>query len=1491
MRRMLWSAFITVVSGFILIPALSAQLRVITTVAGREFTYPSPVPALDAPMGAPRGIALDRAGNVYFSSQNFNMILRISAQGIITVAAGNGFRGFSGEGDLGVNASLNDPLGILVDREGNLYIADKGNHRVRRMDTDGVLTTIAGNGAPGFSGDGGPARLASLRSPSGLALDSAGNLYISDTDNHRIRRVSSNGTITTIAGTGQGTYSGDGGAAVSASLYLPEGLAIDGAGNLYIADLGNNRIRRINTQGVIGTYAGNGNRTVSGDGGSATAAGIALPRDIAFDREGNLLVSDQDSFRIRRISPQGVIGRFAGSGVSGLSADGVLASGADMNPYGLAVDPAGSVYIAEYGNNKVRRITSNGLITTVAGTDFDTHSPDGVAAPSAILDFMGNLSLDRQGNLYMAGGNRIRRLGTDGSFVTVVGTGKSGYAGDGGPANQAMLAAPFASAFDSRGNMIVVDTYNHRVRRITPNGIISTIAGTGRGVYGGDGGPATSASLFLPTGVAVDQEDNIYVADLNLRIRRIDRNGIITTFAGNGSNSYSGDGGLATLASIGQPYGVAFDGQGNLYIADNFNHVVRRVTPQGVISTYAGNGVGGYSGDGGAARNARLNSPFGLFFDSLGNLFIGDFGNHRVRMVNPAGIITTVAGNGTRGFSGDGGLALMAQLNNPFGVAVNASGVLYISENANWRIRAVLSTPPTIQVEPTELTFAAGSGELPAASQTLSIRGSAQGMAYTASVDSQSSSWLRIDSATGNAPSRLQISVDARDLKPGDYTGAITINSTVASPPVQTARVSLQVRQGKEPTLGLSTERLSFALNEGGGESTQYFAVRNTGGGTLPFRLEIETASGGDWLRVGPENGEVPAGTAQPVKVGANPGTLAPGTYRAAVIARSGQQREVMPVVMTITASRNTILTTQSSLTFETVAGGGRPAPQSFAVLNVGSGTMSWSAEARTLSGGQGWLRLSSRSGRVDRPFVDLSNVEVAIDQSGLAPGEYYGQIDIRAAADNSPQIVSVILNVAREGTNLGPEVRPSALVFTGITGENPGSQTITIANLGRTAANFESSRIGGWFLQAPEAAQVEPNRPARIIVQPDFTNLTPGVRRGAITLLFQDGTIRTVSLLSVAASPETARDIERGAASCSNTTLQVSITSLQAGFRANVGQASTVSARIVDSCGTPLAPEPGRATVDVWASFSNGDPQITLTHIGAGQWTGSWRPVRAEPSVTVTVTGLYAVGLLQQLGRQAITGSALDIRTTPLVTEGGIKHAATIRTTLVAPGSLLAVQGRNLSEKEVVVEGVPYPSELAGTEVLLGDRPLPLLYTSDGQVNVQVPYNLPVNTQHQLIARRGTAISVPERLSVAAAQPGIFTVDSSGAGQGVITHADRVTIAGPESIAAEFQRPSSPVRRGQGIVVFATGLGQVSPAVAPGLPAPAEPLARVVNPLQLTIGGVPALVSFAGLSPGLSGVYHVEAVVPENAPAGDQVPVILEVAGQASPAVTMAIR
>jgi len=702
--------FPDLVSGQIVLPGPG----IINSIAGSGVSGYSGNggPATSAKLDGPQSVIVDSAGNLYIADTQNNVIRKVVfSTGIISTVAGNNTAGYSGDGGVATSAEINGPRGIAVDALGGIYIADTNNNVIRKVNSAGIISTVAGNGTAGYTGDGGAATSAELNAPAYLAVDLSNNIYITDTNDEVIREVNaSTGKINTVAG-GSGICSthtdpvGDGCLAIHAVFDVPEGVAVDTLGNLYIADTGFSRIRKVTAStNIITTVAGNGTAGFSGDGGVATSAELLSPFGLAVDVAGNLYIADTGNQRVREVNAAtGNISTIAGNGTSGFTGDGGTATSAELeNPENIAVDNYGNTYTADPASNNVRSVGSSsahivlpgsGLINTVAGIGTAGYSGDGGSATSAKIHNPLAVTVDSFGNIYFAdeANEVVRKVSAvTGIISTVAGSGTKGFSGDGGAATSAELNFPDGVAVDALGNVYIMDCNNYRVRKVAAlTGIISTVAGNGTAGFSGDGGTATSAEIDLTNGLAIDSARNLYISDTNNnRIRKVTAAGIISTVAGNGTAGFSGDGGAATSAELNSPTGVIVDGAGNIYLGDYLNNRVREVTAAGIISTVAGNGTAGFSGDGGAATSAELNRIFQVAVDTSGNLYIVDQANSRIRKVT-AGVISTVAGNGTAGYSGDGGAATSAELNGPTGVAVDAAANIYISDSSNNRIRAV----------------------------------------------------------------------------------------------------------------------------------------------------------------------------------------------------------------------------------------------------------------------------------------------------------------------------------------------------------------------------------------------------------------------------------------------------------------------------------------------------------------------------------------------------------------------------------------------------------------------------------------------------------------------------------------------------------------------------------------------------------------------------------------------------------------------------------
>ena len=654
------------------------------------------VPAVQADLDGPSDVAVDSRGNVYVAEYGSGRIRRVDRDGLITTVVDDRRAEVDGSLEPALRNLVFTPQRLGADRQGNLYYSEQASGRICKSDLGGSLSTLAGMGPfhRGRSGEGGRAAKALLSTVGGIASDASGQVYFADMYNHCVRRVDALGVIATIAGAGRPGFGGDGGPAREALLDSPTGLAVDESGSVYVCDTRNARVRRIDRDGIIETVAGGGEpKLATGDGCSATTAHLGGPTGLAADTDGNVYIVDTDMHRLRRVTPDGVISTLAGTGNRGRDGDFGPAAAADLNwPCGVVADAQGRVYISDTANHQVRRIGRDGRIETIAGTGKPGLRGDGGQARKSMLRRPGGVAVDRAGTVYIAdmGNHRIRKVDPSGLISTVAGTGNSGLGDDGGQAPGAVLDKPFGVAIDASGNVYFSDIGNHRIQKIDPSGTVSTVAGKGEPGYSGDGGPAAGAMLHCPAMIATDASGNLYCADRdNQRVRKIDSEGIISTLAGSGRCGYGGDRGPAEEAFLDSPMGVLVDQAGNVYVADKGNARVRKIDGAGIITTFAGGGEVFSTGDGGPAEVAHFGDPQGIALDASGSVYVADMHRNRIRKFRPGGRVTTFAGTGEGAFGGDGGPAAKALLCRPEGLAVDDNGNVYVADSGNGRVRRI----------------------------------------------------------------------------------------------------------------------------------------------------------------------------------------------------------------------------------------------------------------------------------------------------------------------------------------------------------------------------------------------------------------------------------------------------------------------------------------------------------------------------------------------------------------------------------------------------------------------------------------------------------------------------------------------------------------------------------------------------------------------------------------------------------------------------------
>lgn len=638
----------------------------------------------------------------------------------VTCASVFTYSGFSSGGyadGTGVEAAFDNPSGMAIDASNNLYVADVYNHTIRKIAPGGVVTTLAGAGISGYVDATGTAARFQLDIVSenfiGVAVDTSGNVYVADTGNQAIRKITPGGVVTTLAG-GNGAGYQDGAGSV-AQFSAPQGLGVDALGNVYVVDTGNRRIRKITPDGTVSTFAGSGDwGTTDGVG---TAASFHYPKGLAVDANGNLYVAEYSYNKIRKITPDAVVSTFAGSSSSGKK-DATGTDATFNNPYGMAVDTAGNVYVADQGNSLVRVITPAGVVSTLAGGVNSLSFADGPAVDAQFYNLIG-IAVDTDGNVYLGdmGNDRIRKVAaapytyTVGGFMVGLGSGSNLTLQNAGidsltvtadglfhfgtslttaTGYSVSVATPpsgqSCSVTNGSGSFTSGDVWNIGVNCAA----VSTLAGSGSSGYV-DGAGVTaqfrlnSALTTDKNGVAVDGSGNVYVADtFNHVIRKITPGGDVSTLAGSGVAGLAD--GTGAAAQFNRPRGVTVDGSGNLYVADTANNCIRKITPAGVVTTIFGSTTG-LSGDVDAnGVNARFYLPSDVELDSAGNLYVADEGNVKIRKITQVGDVTTLAGN-YYGYTNGTGTG--ASFSEPYAVTVDAAGNVYVADAGNNAIRKV----------------------------------------------------------------------------------------------------------------------------------------------------------------------------------------------------------------------------------------------------------------------------------------------------------------------------------------------------------------------------------------------------------------------------------------------------------------------------------------------------------------------------------------------------------------------------------------------------------------------------------------------------------------------------------------------------------------------------------------------------------------------------------------------------------------------------------
>ena len=708
----------------------------------------------------------------------------------------------------------------------------------------------------------------------------------------------------------------------------------------------------------------------------------------------------------------------------------------------------------------------------------------------------------------------------------------------------------------------------------------------------------------------------------------------------------------------------------------------------------------------------------------------------------------------------------------------------------------------------------------------------------------------------------------------------------------ETILFSLNVAANPGATVVVNPGSLTFSFQQGAvSPATRSIVISNRANAAQNFTASATVSSGSNWLSVSPGTGTIQPVATGTVTVTVDPSKLGADTYLGTVsIALSPDNVIDVSVTAAVSSGPAQLQLSQTGLRFQSIVGSpANPPAQSITVLSSGP-DLNVSTAASTLSGGK-WLSAapSSTTATSAVPATVAVNIQSLGLQPPLTAGDYYGQVNISSdSAVNSPQSAVVVLNVAPAAADLGAIVSPTGVIFVGQAGtQPPGSKNVVVTSTSPTTPGTFIAELsfGGesdaWFTVTPTSAKVDAADSPTITVQP-IAGLRAGIYRGEIQLLFPDDGpvgssvyIDVLAVITPAAASRSGQTVSAAASTCAPTKLLPLFTQLGANFETVAAWPAPIEVTIVDDCGSLMT------TGSVTASFSNSDPSLPLTSLNDGRWSATWQPSGASAQVVITVDASEAAPAIQ--GTASIGGYLAANPTTPSVNDGGIVSAAKYaKNQPLAPGSFTSIYGLNLGTGQNPALSLPLPNQLGSTQVVLGGRALPLQFTTGGQVNAVIPYDMPLNTIQQLIVTSGPELSMPQSVVIATAQPASFAQPD---GSGIVFDAK------PGQTAQALVDAAHPMSAGDAIVIYCAGLGAVDPSSTAGSAAPSSPPAQTTNAATVTIGGKSAQVFFSGLVSGFAGLYQVNAYVPKGITAGDTVPLVISVAGFESAPVTVAVK
>jgi len=1136
---------------------------ILTTLTGTQWSFPTgKIEARQAPLGRVEGIALHPDGSVYLADPDNHLVLRYDRQtGLIERVAG-GITGFCGDGGPAVHACLSSPMAVAIDLQGQIYVADYGNNRIRLIDTEGKISTVLFQAAPPLL-------------PTQLALDRQGRLLIaSASGDPKLIRTSNDkpkllrldrGQVETLAGNGTVRVSPDGAVAANASVGHIADIALDSMDMIYFLEGGVDngvtpgRLRRITASGQLETLAGGVGRNLPRNGQVAKTESMLQARGLAIDKEDRPVILDLGL--IYRVERNGLIRQVVGTGTWTFSQPNgeveARVAVLDANYASIVVEPDGS-YL--WGDQHLSTLSGN-VVRVFAGNENFRRNALPTAVSAAVLRGSKDIALGVSGELFVADGHDIYKITPEGVLAPLVQR-RSVQREPRRVGEQLPLAELFINpnsiAVTRSGDLFFANPRGG-LYQLLSNGnaqLVSSLGFTSHLREGPDG------SLYFPSRTATSL----------LRFDR--RSGNATTVAGTNESAPSEDGVPISFARFRFIYGITFNTAGETILSDADANRIWRLTKDGRLAAIGGTGSSTRAevlGNGQLATRSAIPIPLGIFQEDNGALLVTyQFGLLRIL---PNGTIEHLIGPGN-GSSGDGRLPKDGLLSGPNSVVKDGLGNIYISDERNRNIRVIVATPPSGSVSPKSIELTAPAGSTLSEPVDMLIQNPVAGVRFQ--IDAPASglpAWLRLSTRQAVTPMRVAVSADAGKLTAGAYQSQFTVRfPDLAQPPI-TIQVQLQVSPAQEPKLVFSEDRLSLAVPRSPRVLERRLKILNAGNGKARYRAQV-AASGAAWLSVTPASGEANGAEPMDLLVAVDARDLASGVLSTEILLETNDQvTSRIPVNLSISDRESTLSISQIGLSFLAVQSGGVVPPQEIGILSQGSEGIGWNLRPETLTGGD-WLRPGTGTGTTGSK---LSTIPVTVDPQGNGPGDYYGLLRVESsAAANSPQLVTVSMRVLPEKSNAGTVVQPAGLRFhSGPARQSPGHQEVIIYNVSGGAISFQarlaSSTLGQTFAILPEAGVIRPETPFRMLI------LHSGDRAGSavINLQLSDGIVVPIRSEFVPAPQPTSKQnstrLAEGGGACGATKLVPAVVSLGQGSPA-VGWPTAMVLDIKDDCGTAWA-------------------------------------------------------------------------------------------------------------------------------------------------------------------------------------------------------------------------------------------------------------------------------------------------------------------------------